>query len=84
MATQEQYKIESLDLVVNLIKGVGFIFIIMGTLIYNKLVFKKCFDTSVEGRSLLSEEVDSSTESENEVKKTQSKWTSTSDDKNLY
>lgn len=34
------YQIESKDLVVNLIKGFGFIFIVLGTLIYNKLILK--------------------------------------------
>lgn len=37
------YQLESKDLVVNLVKGAGFAFIIVGTLIYNKLIFKEFF-----------------------------------------
>lgn len=37
------FKIESLDVGVNLVKAVGFAVIITGTLIYNKLIFKKYF-----------------------------------------
>jgi len=36
----ENYHLESIDLTVNLVKGGGFAFIIVGTLIYNKLLFK--------------------------------------------
>lgn len=35
------YQIESKDWVVNIIKAFGFCFIIIGTLIYNKLIFKR-------------------------------------------
>lgn len=37
------FKIESLNVGVNLIKVVGFSVIIVGTMIYNKLIFKKYF-----------------------------------------
>lgn len=37
------FKIESLNVGVNLVKVVGFAVIITGTLIYNKLIFKKYF-----------------------------------------
>ncbi len=37
------FKIESLNVGVNLVKAVGFAVIIVGTLIYNKLIFKKYF-----------------------------------------
>jgi hypothetical protein len=37
------YQLESKDLFVNLVKGVGFAFIILGTLVYNKLIFKQYF-----------------------------------------
>ncbi len=37
------FKIESLNIGVNLVKVVGFAVIITGTLIYNKLIFKKYF-----------------------------------------
>lgn len=37
------YKIESLNIGVNLVKAVGFAVIIVGTMIYNKLIFKKYF-----------------------------------------
>lgn len=33
---------------VNLVKGVGFSFIILGTLIYNKLIFKQFFADKVK------------------------------------
>jgi hypothetical protein len=36
------YQLESKDLFVNLVKGIGFAFIVVGTLIYNKLIFKQC------------------------------------------
>jgi hypothetical protein len=36
--------IESLSVGVNLVKGLGFLFTIVGTLIYNKLIFQKYFD----------------------------------------
>ena len=39
------FKIESLNIGVNLVKAVGFTVIIFGTLIYNKLIFKKYFST---------------------------------------
>lgn len=35
------YQLESKDLVVNLVKGLGFSFIVVGTLIYNQLILKK-------------------------------------------
>lgn len=37
------YQLESKDVMVNLVKGVGFAFIILGTLIYNKLIFTAYF-----------------------------------------
>lgn len=37
------YQLESKDVAVNLVKGAGFAFIIVGTLIYNKLLFKTYF-----------------------------------------
>lgn len=37
------FKIESLNVGVNLVKAVGFTVIIVGTMIYNKLLFKKYF-----------------------------------------
>lgn len=37
------YKIESLNVGVNLVKAVGFTVIIVGTMIYNKLIFKQYF-----------------------------------------
>lgn len=37
------FKIESLNIEVNLVKAVGFAVIIVGTLIYNKLILKKYF-----------------------------------------
>ena len=47
---------------VNLVKGAGFGFIILGTLVYNRLIFKKYFadktkkdDESLTNDSLLSE-----------------------------
>ena len=39
------YQLESKSLEVNLIKTVGFLFIIVGTLVYNKLIFKKYLET---------------------------------------
>ena len=39
-------KLESLNIVVNLVKAIGFAVIITGTLIYNKLIFKQIFATS--------------------------------------
>jgi len=39
----EDYKIESLNVGVNLVKAVGFTVIIFGTMIYNKLIFKQYF-----------------------------------------
>lgn len=39
----EDYKIESLNVGVNLVKAVGFTVIILGTMIYNKLIFKQYF-----------------------------------------
>ena len=39
-------KLESLNIVVNLVKAIGFALIITGTLIYNKLIFKQIFATS--------------------------------------
>lgn len=39
----KDFKIESLNIGVNLVKVCGFAVIIVGTLIYNKLIFKKYF-----------------------------------------
>lgn len=39
----EDFKIESLNVGVNLVKAVGFSVIIVGTMIYNKLIFKQYF-----------------------------------------
>jgi hypothetical protein len=39
----EDYKLESLNIGVSLVKALGFAVIILGTLIYNKLIFKKYF-----------------------------------------
>ena len=52
-ATTEEYKLESLSIVVNLIKAVGFTSIIFGTLIYNQLIFKQYFQTKKPSPSLL-------------------------------
>lgn len=38
------YQIESLDVDANLVKALGFCVIILGTLIYNKLIFKQYFE----------------------------------------
>ncbi len=40
----DNLKLESLNIGVNLVKAVGFAVIIVGTLIYNKLLFKKYFE----------------------------------------
>lgn len=37
------YQLESKDIVVNMVKGAGFLCIIVGTLIYNKLIFSNVF-----------------------------------------
>jgi hypothetical protein len=42
------YQLESKDLAVNLVKAAGFVFIIMGTLIYNKLIFSSCLSKAEE------------------------------------
>jgi hypothetical protein len=42
------YQLESKDVVVNVVKAVGFSFIILGTLIYNKLIFKQFFADKVK------------------------------------
>lgn len=52
---------------VNIVKAVGFSCIIMGTLIYNKLIFKKYFQDRADQKSLLEQEsnVDSILSAEN-------------------
>ena len=40
------YQLESKDLWVNLVKAAGFACIVVGTLIYNKLIFKKWLEGS--------------------------------------
>ena len=37
-----------MNLTVNLVKGAGFGFIILGTLVYNRLIFKKYFADKVK------------------------------------
>ena len=56
LATSPEYKLESLNIFVNLIKVVGFSSIIMGTLIYNRLIFQNYFPDSTEKESLLESE----------------------------
>ena len=38
------YQLESLDVVVNVVKAVGFSLIVLGTLIYNRILFAKCLE----------------------------------------
>lgn len=47
-ATTPEYKLEDLDIWVNLVKAVGFTCIIFGTLIYNRLIFKKYFESNLD------------------------------------
>lgn len=53
----KDYKLESTSIVVNLVKAVGFVAIIFGTLIYNQLIFKEYFASTVTPayQSLISE-----------------------------
>lgn len=56
LATSDEYKLEELNVGVNLVKAVGFSFIILGTLIYNRLIFRKYFESSLEKPIILNEE----------------------------
>jgi hypothetical protein len=50
------YQLESKDLAVNLVKAAGFAFIIMGTLIYNKLIFSSCLSKAEDAVDAQEEE----------------------------
>ena len=47
-ATTTEYELEDLNIWVNLVKAVGFTCIIFGTLIYNRLIFRKYFESNLE------------------------------------
>ena len=73
-ATSKEYELESLSIVVNIIKAAGFTCIIFGTLIYNKLIFTQYFPDAQKPHSLISEEdiksdLFTSKESEEETRK---------------